>query len=109
MATASFSSLRKLSRFNNLSRIPLSGTQILLRFGPALLVASSYYLGTRIGFAWTPRGQPNSTFWPANAILLAAFLLAPRRIWWVLLLAVRPAHLSVQLKHCIPLRSSVGC
>src|SRR3979411_281869 len=94
MATASFSSLRKLSRFNDLSRIPLSGTQILLRFGPPLLFASSYCLGTRIGFAWTPSGQPNSTFWPANAILLAAFLLTPQRIWWALLLAVLLVHWS---------------
>jgi hypothetical protein len=41
---------------------------------PALLVAISYYVGTRIGLAWTPSGRPNSIFWPANAILLAAFL-----------------------------------
>src|SRR5437762_1369621 len=108
MATASFSSLWKLSRVNELSRIPLSGTQILRRFGPALLVASSYYFGTRIGFAWTPSGQPNSTFWPANAILLSAFLLAPRRTWWTLLLAVLPAHLIAQLHAGVPVSTSVG-
>ena len=108
MATASFSSLRKLSRVNKLSRIPVSGTQILHRFGPALLVASSYYLGTRIGFAWTPSGQPNSTFWPANAILLAAFLLAPQRIWWALLLAVLPAHMIAQLQSGVPVWTASG-
>ena len=108
MATASFSSLWKLSRVNELSRIPLSGTQILRRFGPALLVASSYYLGTRIGFAWTPSGQPNSTFWPANAILLAAFLLAPQRIWWALLLAVLPAHMIAQLQSGVPVWTASG-
>jgi len=108
MATASFSSLWKLSRVNELSRIPLSRTQILRGFGPALLVASSYYLGTRIGFAWTPSGQPNSTFWPANAILLAAFLLAPQRIWWALLLAVLPAHMIAQLQSGVPVWTASG-
>src|ERR1051326_5291999 len=45
----------------------------------ALLVGVSYYVGTRIGFAWTPNGQPTSAFWPPNAILLAVLLLVPRR------------------------------
>ena len=105
MAFASFSSLSslwKLSRVGEPARIPLADTRILPRFAPALLVASSYYLGTRIGFAWTPSGQPNSTFWPANAILLAAFLLAPQRIWWALLLAVWPAHMIAQLQSGVP-------
>src|SRR5689334_5370200 len=57
----------------------------------ALLVAAGYYLGTRLGFALTPHGSPISKFWPPNAILLAAFLLAPLRIWWIILLAVFPA------------------
>lgn len=108
MATASFSSLWKLSRVNELSRIPLSCTQILRTFGPALLVASSYYLGTRIGSVWTPSGQPNSTFWPANAILLAALLLAPQHIWWALLLAVLPAHMIAQLQSGVPVWTASG-
>jgi signal transduction histidine kinase len=108
MATASFSSIWKLSRVNERSRIPLSSAKILRRLGPALLVASSYYLGTRIGFAWTPSGQPNSTFWPANAILLAAFLLAPQRSWWALLLAVLPAHLIAQLQSGVPVWTASG-
>jgi signal transduction histidine kinase len=108
MSTASFSSLWKLSPVNKLSRFPLSGTRVLRRFGPALLVASGYYLATRIGFAWTPRGQPNSTFWPANAILLAAFLLAPQRIWWTFLLAVWPAHMIAQLQSGVPVWTASG-
>src|SRR5215469_13336031 len=64
--------------------------------GSALLVGIGYYAGTRVGFYLTPRGQPNSTFWPPNAILLAGLLLAQRRVWWVLLLAVLPAHLIAQ-------------
>ena len=74
----------------------------LLTVYSALLVGIGYYVGTRIGFALTPSGQPNSTFWPPNAILLAAFLLAPRRIWWAFLLAVLPVHMLAQLQVGVP-------
>ena len=63
---------------------------------PALLVGVSYYVGTRIGFVLTPSSSPTATFWPPNAILLAALLLAPTRMWWAFLLAVLPAHLLAQ-------------
>src|SRR5579872_4757557 len=108
MATASFPSLWKLPLVNELSGISLSSTPALHRFGSSLLVGSSYYIATRLGFAWTPSGQPNSTFWPANAILLAAFLLAPRRIWWTLLLAVWPAHMIAQLQSGVPVWTASG-
>jgi signal transduction histidine kinase len=74
----------------------------------ALLAGLSYYFGTQVGFAWTPTGQPNSTFWPANAILLAAFLLVPRGSWWTLLLAVFPAHMIAQLSAGVPVWTAVG-
>jgi len=65
------------------SSVPVEHTVSTVRtVNFAVLVGVAYYLGTRIGFALTPSGQPNSTFWPPNAILLAAFLLAPRRTWW---------------------------
>jgi signal transduction histidine kinase len=74
----------------------------------ALLVAISYYAGSQIGFLLTPAHSPIAIFWPPNAILLAAFLLTPLRIWWVLLLAVLPVHLLIQLSAGIPLLSSLG-
>jgi signal transduction histidine kinase len=75
----------------------------------ALLVGMGYYLGTRFGLDWTPRGQPNSTFWPSNAILLGAFLLAPRLTWWwIFLLAVFPAHLIAQMQAGVPLWTALG-
>jgi len=74
----------------------------------ALLVAISYYLGSQVGFFLTPAQSPIAAFWPPNAILLAALLLTPPRIWWVLLLAVLPAHLSIQLRTGIPMLSSLG-
>lgn len=73
-----------------------------------LLVALGYYAGSQIGFLLTPVGTPISTFWPPNAVLLAAFLLTPSRIWWVLILAVFPAHLLVQLGTGIPLISALA-
>src|SRR3954447_14106933 len=74
----------------------------------ALLVGFSYYIGTLIGFAWTPIGQPNSTFWPPNTILLAALLLTPRRTWWTFLLTVFPAHMFAQLHAGVPVWTAVG-
>ena len=68
----------------------------------ALIAGLSYYAGTRVGFALTPAGQPISAFWPPNAILLAVLLLAPRKVWWALLLAVFPAHLLAQLQAGVP-------
>jgi signal transduction histidine kinase len=88
------------------SPLPASGT--LRVVGSASLVGIAYYLGTRLGFALTPSGQPNSTFWPPNAILLAAFLLFPVRMWWAFLLAVLPAHLLAQLQTGIPIFTALG-
>ena len=74
----------------------------------ALLVAAGYYLGSRVGFLLTPHGTPISTLWPPNAVLLAALLLTPYRMWWLFLLAVFPAHLLVQLPTGVPLSTASG-
>src|SRR5882672_5911402 len=73
-----------------------------------IAIAGSYYVGTQVGFALTPKHTPISTFWPPNSILLAALLLTPRRRWWTLLLAVLPAHLLAQLAIGVPLARSLG-
>ncbi len=73
-----------------------------------LLVAIGYYAGTKIGFLFTPANSPISTFWPPNALLLAAFLSTPRRMWWACLLAVLPAHLLAQLPTGVPLVRALG-
>jgi len=82
-------------------------TQILNTFRLAVLVGASYYAGTRIGFAWTLSGQPNSTFLPPNAILLACFLLAPTRRWWTFIVAVFPAHMLAQHQAGVPFRTTL--
>jgi len=68
----------------------------------AALVCLGYFLGARIGFAFTIHPSPVSTLWPPNSILLAALLLAPTRSWPVLLLAAFPAHLAIQLANGVP-------
>jgi two-component system sensor histidine kinase UhpB len=74
----------------------------------ALLVAILYYAGTKIGFFFKPAGVPISIFWTPNALLLAAFLLTPKRLWWALLVAVLPAHLLAQLPAGVPVARALG-
>lgn len=69
-----------------------------------LIVGVAYYVGARTGLALTMQTQPVSTLWPPNAILLAALLLTPPRIWPFLVLGALPAHLWVELSSGIPLR-----
>src|SRR6476469_4570224 len=76
-------------------------------FDPHLLIIglwvfAGYYLGCKIGFALTFQPHPISVLWPPNSILLAALLLTPVRIWWVMLLAAFPAHLAAHLQSNVP-------
>lgn len=89
-------------------RSAVSARQIPRQLGFTFLVGFSYYLGTLVGFVLTPRGEPNSTFWPPNAILLASLLLVPRRTWWMFIVAVLPAHLLAQLPSGVPLWTAIG-
>jgi two-component system, LuxR family, sensor kinase FixL len=81
------------------NRAHLSGWRMA---GLPLLVALAYYIGARIGFALTFQPHPVSVLWPPNSILLAALLLTPVRIWWVILLAAFPAHLAAELGSHVP-------
>jgi two-component system, LuxR family, sensor kinase FixL len=81
------------------------------RFKPifyAVLTGAAYYFGAQLGFNLKPGSFPISTLWPPNAILLAALLLAPVRMWWLILLAVLPGHLAVQLFGGVPVLRSLG-
>ena len=68
----------------------------------AFAVSVTYYIGAKVGFALTFRPHPVSTLWPPNAILFASLLLAPKRWWLVILLAVFPAHLLTQVNANVP-------
>jgi PAS domain S-box-containing protein len=58
-----------------------------------LLVGVGYYVGTILGLQARFPGSGIALFWPPNAFLLAALLLAPMRTWWPCLLIVLPVHL----------------
>src|SRR5205823_4544366 len=68
----------------------------------SLTVALAYYVGAKIGFVLTFQPHPVSVLWPPNSILLAALLVTPVRIWWVILLVAFPAHLAAQLQSQVP-------
>ena len=55
----------------------------------AIGVAVVYLAGMKVGSALTFPGQPISTLWPPNAILMAALLVAPRRLWPLFLAILR--------------------
>ncbi|HKA37009.1 MAG TPA: MASE1 domain-containing protein, partial [Thermoanaerobaculia bacterium] len=82
----------------------LSPTSLAL----ALAVAILYLGGMKVGSALTAPGQPISTLWPPNALLMAALLVAPRRLWPLFLAVLLPAHVLFQRQLGLPLAASLG-
>lgn len=68
----------------------------------AAMLATAYYVGVQIGFAFTLEPDAVSLLWPTNSIVLAALLLAPTRLWPWLLAAVLPAHMFAELSVGVP-------
>jgi signal transduction histidine kinase/integral membrane sensor domain MASE1 len=62
-----------------------------------LALSAAYYATAQLGEALAFPDAPVSALWLPNALVMGALLLAPRRYWWVYLLAVLPAHLIAQL------------
>jgi signal transduction histidine kinase len=62
----------------------------------------------KIGSALTAAGSPISTLWPPNALLMAALLVSPRRLWPLFLAVLLPAHVVFQRQLGIPLGASLG-
>jgi signal transduction histidine kinase len=78
------------------SRETLAAAMLLLAF------SLTYYVGVRVGFAFTLSANAVSLLWPPNAILLTALLISPPRAWVWLLLAALPAHLISELTAGVP-------
>jgi len=74
----------------------------------AVLTSVAYLVGTKVGLALTFPSDAAAVLWPPNALLLAALMLSPRRIWWILLLAVLPPHLAVELKAGVPATMAIA-
>ena len=68
-----------------------------------LLVFAAYFLGAHVGLALTFKPLPISVLWPPNAILFAALLLVPMRMWPMVAAAALPAHLISELQGGIPI------
>jgi len=75
-----------------------------------VLVATSagYYVGAQIGFELRFPNSPHSILWPPNAILLAAFMLMPVKLWAWCVIAVLPAHIAISLPAGVPLIPMFG-
>jgi signal transduction histidine kinase len=67
-----------------------------------LLIATAYYVGSRVGFVLKFPPLTPSVVWPPNAILTATLLVSEPRHWPLYLLAALPAHLAVQLAYGLP-------
>src|SRR5207247_9871497 len=52
-----------------------------------LVVFVGYYLGAKLGFAFTFRPHPVSVLWPPNLILAAPLVLTPLCIWCLVFLS----------------------
>jgi integral membrane sensor domain MASE1 len=66
--------------------------EVLYAIWIAALVFTGYFLGAKIGIAFGFPATEMSVFWPPNIVLIAALLLTPRRIWWVIIVAALPAE-----------------
>lgn len=60
-------------------------------------VAAAYYIGGLIGLSLRLPGTTPSVFWPPNALLTAALLLSPPRLWPTCIGATLVPHLAAEL------------
>jgi PAS domain S-box-containing protein len=91
-------SVQPATRNVNSSSAPFEWRLVVI----GLWVFAGYYVGAKIGFALTFQPHPVSVLWPPNSILIAALLLTPPRIWWLVLLAAFPAHCVTELQSHVP-------
>lgn len=59
----------------------------------SLVVALLYYLSTAASLKLRLSTSTLTLVWPANALSMAALVLSSRRLWWVYLVAIIPAHI----------------
>lgn len=66
-----------------------------------LLFAVAYDLSVRLGLGFRFENSQIGVVWPANALLVAALILAPRSRWWIVLAAAAIPH-AVEMHYTIP-------
>jgi signal transduction histidine kinase len=67
----------------------------------ALLLGTLYFLSARLGLGFRFQNSQIGVVWPANAVLLSALLLAPRRHWWIVFVVTGLAH-AAAMGHSVP-------
>ena len=65
----------------------------------ALLVGFAFYLGCKLGLALATPTDKIATFFPANAIVLAALLLTDQRRWWAYLLVMVLVDITISMEY----------
>jgi len=86
-------------------RLPQSTAAALVAL---VAISAGYYVGAQVGFELRFPNSPHSILWPPNAILLAAFMLMPVRLWAWCIIAVFPAHVAISLPAGVPLIAMFG-
>ncbi|HET6629553.1 MAG TPA: MASE1 domain-containing protein [Woeseiaceae bacterium] len=74
----------------------------------ACLFALAYFIGAELAYALSLGPSVGGTFWPPAGIALAAFLVAPRRVWPHLLLAGVVANFASDQLHGQSLPASLA-
>lgn len=73
-----------------------------------VLISLAYFFGAKLGFALTFQPTPIAVLWPPNAILTASLLLISPRHWGIVVSALLPVHILVELESHIPLLTILG-
>lgn len=60
----------------------------------ALLLAIAYYLAVQVGLRFRFQDSAIGVVWLANAVLLSALLVTPKKQWWVVFVATAVAHVA---------------
>ena len=61
----------------------------------AMVLGAGYYLATFLGLGFRFANSQIGVVWPANAVVLSALLLTPRKRWWTVFVVVAPVHALV--------------
>jgi PAS domain S-box-containing protein len=73
-----------------------------------LIVFAGYYIVAKLSTMLFSPDLSGPAFWLPNSVLLAALLLNPFQVWWLLLLSAFPAYLICALQGGVPLGPSFG-
>ena len=79
-----------------------------LHLAVLILVAAAYAAGSQMAYSWFGADGVTASFFPAAGVSLSALVLAPRRLWPTILLAVAGTEASLDVWHDLGLAASLG-